>query len=103
MEISTRYHNFGFTHVHLQSPFPLDKLTKMLSLQSAGIFPSRMIVFIKSAIVLLQISGTAVNISATAPEGPAAFPFFMHLRDFNTLSKIMNCTGPAIGSRCGRF
>ena len=75
----------------------------MLSLQSAGIFPSRMTAFIKSAMILLQISGTAFNISATTPEGPIAFPFFMHLRDFNTSSGVMDYGGPATGSACGRF
>ena len=40
----------------------------MLSLQSAGIFPSRMIAFIKFAIILQQISKTAFNISAITPK-----------------------------------
>ena len=85
------------------SPFPLHKLTMMLSLQSAGTLPSRMIVFIKSAMILRQMSGAAFNISTTTPEGLAAFPFFMHLRDFNTSSGVMNCARPATGSTCGRF
>ena len=75
----------------------------MLSLQSAGTFPSRMIVFIKSAVVLLQISGAAFNMSVATPDGPAAFLFFMRRKDLNTSSGVMNCTGLATGSTCGRF
>ena len=55
----------------------------MLSLQSAGTFPSSMIAFIKYAMISQQISGVAFNISAGTPEGPTALPFFMCLKDFN--------------------
>ena len=75
----------------------------MLSLQSAGIIPSSMIAFIKSAIISQQISGAAFNVSSKTPEGPAAFPFFVRFKDFNTSSGVMNCAGPATGSTCGRF
>ena len=68
----------------------------ILSPQSTGTFPSRIIAFIKSAMNLQQISGAAFNISATTPEGPAAFPFFMRLRDFNVSSGVMNCAVPEI-------
>ena len=60
-------------------------------LQSAGTFPSRMIAFIKSAMILQQISGAAFNISETTPEGPAAFPFFVCHKS----SGVMNCVGQA--------
>ena len=62
----------------------------MLALQSAGAFRSRMIAFIKSALILLQISGGDFNISATAPEVQAVFPFVMRLRGFNTSSEAMD-------------
>ena len=39
------------------------------------------------------VSGTAFNISAITLEGPAAPPFFMHLKDFNMSSGFMNCAG----------
>ena len=51
------------------SPFLLNKLAMMLLLQSAVTFLSYMIAFIKSAVILLQISGAAFNISeTTTPE-----------------------------------
>ena len=52
----------------------------MLSLQSAGTFPSRMIAFMKSAVILQKTSGAAFNISATTPERLATFPFFHALQ-----------------------
>ena len=75
----------------------------MLSLQSTGTFPWSMIVFIKSAMISQQISGAAFNISTTTPEDPAAFLFFMCLKDFNMSSEVMNCAGPVTGLSYGSF
>ena len=52
----------------------------MLLLQSAVTFLSYMIAFIKSAVILLQISGAAFNISeTTTPEIWAVFQYVMKL------------------------
>ena len=57
-------------------PFPSNKLRIMLSLQSVETFPSSMIVFSRSAMILQQISVAAFNISTTTPKCSATFPFF---------------------------
>ena len=66
----------------------------MLSCQSVGTFPSSMIAFFKSAMILQQMSGVAFNISAATPDDPVAFPFCVRLKEFNMSSAVINCAGP---------
>ena len=70
----------------------------MLSFHSLGIVLSQIMEFVRSAIILLQISEEAFNISVTTPEGPGALPFFILFIDFSTISRVTRVGDPATES-----
>ena len=70
----------------------------MISFHSLGIVLSQIMEFVRSVIILSQISDEALNISVTTPEGPSALPFFILFIDFSAISRVTRVGGPNTGS-----
>src|SRR5206468_2622355 len=74
-----------------------------LFFQSSGILPSQMILLNRIVNQLTLSSPPAISISATTPDGPAAFPGFIFFIAALTSSGVMHLLGPQIASALVRL